>query len=206
MNPRLTCLLLVLLPTAILAKDKDKTSLPDYVLRARTVWVVVSPDSGAQLNHPTANSTAQQAVQSALAAWGRFTLVEGEDADLVIAVRAGAGKLVSPTIETGSTDTRESVQPGNGNVRIFGQQGRGPAMSEPTYDPKHTGPHVGKEIGRGDDTFEVYRGGMAYSLNASPLWRYSAKDALKGPNVSAVEQFRKAVAAAEQHQKQQKKP
>jgi hypothetical protein len=30
-------------------------------------------------------------------------------------------------------------------------------------------------------------------LDAAPVWRYIAKDALNAPNVPAVEQFRKAV-------------
>jgi hypothetical protein len=40
-------------------------------------------------------------------------------------------------------------------------------------------------------------------LNSIAVWRYSGKDGLKGPNVPAVEQFRKAIAASE---KKQKKP
>ncbi len=69
--------------------------------------------------------------------------------------------------------------------------------------PQNTGPRISNEIGRAEDTFEVYRGGIKYPLDSSPVWRYSAKDALRAPNVPAVEQFRKVVAEAE---KQQKKP
>jgi hypothetical protein len=204
MSIRALCfLLLVLLPGLALAKSKN--SLPDWVTQAHTVRVVVSPDAADFLNHPMANSDAQQAVERALADWGRFTLVEGQESDLVITVRAG-GKAVSPTLETGPTDTREEVQPGNGKVRIFGQQGRAPANADPTAEPQHTNPHVGKRISRGDDVFEVFRGGVAYSAHSTAVWRYAAKDALKTPNVPAVEQFRKAIAAAEQHNAPQKKP
>lgn len=197
-------LLLVTLLTGS-AVAKDKNSLPDWVLEAHTVRVVVSPDASDSLNHPMANSDAQQAVQRALADWGRFTLAEGQETDLVISVRAG-GKVVSSTLETGPADTREEVRPGDGNVRIFGQQGRSPAIADPTADPKRTKPHLGKQIGRVDDVFEVFRGGVAYSAKSAPIWQYAAKDALKAPNVAAVEQFRKAVAAAERHRAQHQKP
>jgi hypothetical protein len=54
------------------------------------------------------------------------------------------------------------------------------------------------EVGSSDDTLEVYRGREEQpALDTSPVWRYSAKDALRAPMVSAVEQFRKAVAEAE---------
>ena len=36
-------------------------------------------------------------------------------------------------------------------------------------------------------------GGREYPLDASPLWRYIAKDSLNAPQVDAVEQFRKAI-------------
>lgn len=207
MNSRLPCcLLLAVFSLLAFAKDNNKSTLPEFVLQARTVEIVVSSDHGQTISHPIADSNAQQAVERALTAWGRFTVVKGQESDLVIVVRAGGSKIVSPTVETGSTDSRESVQLGNGNVRIFGRQGETPAVSDPTYEPKHGGTHVGKEIGRGEDSFEVYKGGGAYSRNSSPEWRYIAKDALKEPKVVAVEQFRKAVDATERNQKKSKKP
>jgi hypothetical protein len=51
---------------------------------------------------------------------------------------------------------------------------------------------------------EVYLGNTQYPLDSPPVWRYSAKGCLRTPNVSAVEQFRKAIAESEQLQ--QKKP
>jgi hypothetical protein len=55
---------------------------------------------------------------------------------------------------------------------------------------------MGNEVGQTEDTFSVYRG-VSDPLNSSPVWRYIAKDCLRGPKVAAVEQFRKAVADAE---------
>lgn len=181
-----------------LARDK-KDVLPDFVLKARSVRVIARPDSGVALDNPTANTEAVEQVVRALDAWGRFTLVSlGQDADLVIVIRPGSKSFVSPTLEKGPSDTRVgTVQPGTGRVGIGAQEGRGPAMSDPTFDPKQTGPHLGKNIGRTKDTFAVYHGGAVFSLDSMPVWQYTAKDALKAPIVPAVEKFRKAISEAE---------
>ena len=60
---------------------------------------------------------------------------------------------------------------------------------------------MSNEVGPSEDTFEVYLGRIEYPLEAAPLWRYMAKDALTGPQVRAVEQFRSAIDESEkQHQ------
>ncbi len=202
---RSSCFLLLSFSLLASAKDKtkDKGALPDFVLQAHTVRVVLSPEASDPLEDPMANTRAREVVQLALQSWGRFSVVVEGDSDLVIAVRAGTGRLVAPTIERGPSDTRiGDMQPGRGNIGIGAQQGRVPADSDPGA-PVHTGPHIGKEIGRANDVFEVYRGRGPYALNSIAVWRYSGKDGLKGPNVPAVEQFRKAIAASE---KKQKKP
>jgi hypothetical protein len=33
---------------------------------------------------------------------------------------------------------------------------------------------------------------VQYPLDSAPVWRYMGKDALSGPQVSAIEQFKKA--------------
>jgi hypothetical protein len=48
--------------------------------------------------------------------------------------------------------------------------------------------------------FIVYRGSvdtLLSPLDAPPVWRYSAKDALASPSVPAVEAFRKLIAESE---------
>lgn len=194
--------LLILLAVAA-GKDKNKTNLPDSILQAQTVRVMVSPDTGQPLNHPTANLAARDAVENAIEAWGRFKIVHEGDADLVISVRTSTGQLVSPTIESGPTDTREGAQ--YGKVGVWATQGNGPALSDPMAGPQHTTPHVGKQIGQVQDVFEVYQGGMAYNdkMSSAPIWKYAGKDALKGPDMVAVREFRKAIAVAEN---QKKKP
>jgi hypothetical protein len=46
-------LLTLLVAPAVHAKDKNKASFPQFVLRARTALVVVSSDAGEPLDHPT---------------------------------------------------------------------------------------------------------------------------------------------------------
>jgi len=205
MSGRMPIFLLVLLLLAPLAdaKNKKKQVLPDYVLKAQTVLVVIHPDAGEPLTDPTANRTAQDNVEKAMMKWGRFSLVmDTQTADLVVAVRKGhAG---GPTVSNSPADNRPVIyQPSGRDIRVGGQQGRPPDLSNPGLGrPADRGPHIGNE-GPSEDTFEVYRGGIEYPLDAPPLWRYTAKDALNGPQVSAVEQFRKAINESEK-QRQQK--
>jgi hypothetical protein len=66
----LTLLLLAVL--AANAKDKKKVVLPDYVLKARTVLIVINPEAGTSLQNPNANWIAQQDVEKAIMNWGRL--------------------------------------------------------------------------------------------------------------------------------------
>lgn len=193
--------LLAALAVPASAKDKKKSTLPEYVLRATTVLVVVSPEAGEPIDQPMTNAMARQNVESALMQWGRLRLVmDGGDPDLVIAVRTGNGRTVRPTIRGGPIDQRPgTAQGGDGNIHIGAQQGQPPPLSDPSMNPS-SGPHMGNEIGPTEDTFEVYRGGIDHPLDSSPVWRYIAKDCLQAPAVTAVEEFRKAIAKAEQPQ------
>ena len=203
-----TALLAVPLTAPLLAKDKKKATLPEYVLRAQTVRVIVAPDSGEPIDQPMANSTARDNVEKALSEWGRFRLVmDGQESDLVIAVRTGSGNMVRPTIKGGPIDQRGGVAQGtDSTIRIGGAQGRPPG-SDPTTNPQGQGPHMSNEIGPSDDTFEVYRGGVSDALDSPPVWRYVAKDCLRAPGMRAVDEFRKAIADSEKPQiPQQKQP
>jgi hypothetical protein len=193
-------ILLLLAPLAH-AKNKKKQVLPDYVLKAQTVLVVVHPDLGEPLTNPAANRTAQDNVEKAMMKWGRFNLVmDVQTADLVVVVREGyAG---GPAVNNSPTDNRPVIyQPSGGNTRIAGQQGRPPDLNNPGLHGSTDRGNITNEIGPSEDTFEVYQGGVEYPLDAAPVWRYMAKDALSGPEVPAVEQFRKAIDESEkQHQ------
>ena len=198
--------LLVLLTTQALAKDKNKSILPEYVLRAQTVLVVIDPDAGEPLDQPNANATARGDVEKALMEWGRFKLaLDGHESDLIMVVRTGNGKAVQPTIRGGPIDQRPGIgQSTDSSIRIGGQHGQPPPLTDPSSDPQNQGPHVSNEVGSSEDSFAVYRGGIANPLDSSPVWRYNAKDGLQAPKVAAVEEFRKALAQAEKPQPSKK--
>ena len=198
-------LVVLLLTLPVVAKNKKKPTLPDLILKAQTVYVVIHPDAGEPLTDPTANRTAEDAVEKAIMKWGRFRLEPGsQTADLIIAVRRG--HAAGPMIRNSPADDRPVIiQPnGEGGTRVGGHQGRPPDLSDPGLGgPTDRGPQISNQIGSSEDSFEVYMGGIDYPLDAPPLWRYTAKDALKAPRVDAVEQFRKAINESEQ-QRQQK--
>jgi len=189
----------VLLPTQATAKDKKKPVLPEYVLRAETVLVMIDPDAGEPLDQPAVNAAARDNVEKALLEWGRYRLVlDGQHSDLVIVVRTGSGKMSRPTIKGGGIDQRGGVaQSTDTTVRIGVQHGQNP-NSNPTMDPMGRQPHISNEIGPSEDSFEVYMGTAQDPRDARPVWRYIKKDCLKpSPQVPAVEEFRKTVADAE---------
>ena len=200
----LVLLIALLFSSMSFAKKKNKQELSNLVLNAHTVLVVIHPDAGEPVTNPTANRSARENVENALAKWGRFRLVMSpQTADLVIAVRKGhAG---GPTISNSPADDRPVIlQPNDGNVRIGAQQGRPPGVSDPGLGPQNRGPHIQNEIGSSEDSFEVYLGGVEYPLDAAPVWRYMAKNALDAPTVAAVSQFQKAIDESEKQR--QKKP
>jgi hypothetical protein len=190
--------ILILLLLQVHAKDKKKQTLPEDVLRAQTILVVIHPDAGEALTAPLANRNAQDEVERAITKWGRFDLVmDAYTADLIIAVRKG--NKSGPIIAHSPADNRPVIfQPGIGDARIGQQQGRPPDLSQPLPgDMGNRGPQLGAQVISSDDTFEVYRGRMEYPLDTSPVWRYIAKDSLNAPQVQAVEQFRKAIEESE---------
>jgi len=196
-------LTLFLIATLAIAKKKKQT-LPDYVLNARTVAVVIDPDAGEPIGHPTSNRDAQDAVERALTNWGRLRVeMDFQTADLVIVVRKGNAN--GTTIHNSPTDNRPLiVQPGDGNVRVGGQQGRLPSPNDPRLDgTQGDTPRISTDLGSRDDSFAVYFGNRQYPLDAPPVWRYQAKGALNAPTVAAVEEFKKAITESE---KQSAKP
>lgn len=200
-------MLAVSLSAPLSAKDKKKPVLPEYVLRAQTVRVIVTPDAGEPLDQPMANSTARDNVEKAFSEWGRYRVVmDGQQADLVISVRTGNDRMMRPTIKGGPIDQRGGVAQGTDtSIRIGGGAGRQPG-SGPAASPQDQSPHVSNEVGPSDDMFEVYRGDISDSLDSPPVWRYIAKDCLRAPKMRAVDEFRKAVTDSEKPQIPPQKP
>lgn len=201
MSARMTIvffIVLLVVPQAP-AKNKKKQVLPDYVLKAQTVAVVIRPYAGEPVTNPTANRTAEDNVERALTQWGRFRLViDAQVADLIIAVRKG--NVGGQTINNSPTDNRPVIiQQGDGNVRVGAQQGHPPDLTYPVpSEPGQRMPQVGSEGGPSEDLFEVYKGGVEYPLDAPSIWSYMGKNALDGPQVTAVEQFKNAITESEQ--------
>jgi hypothetical protein len=197
----LLCLLLLFTSLAV-ADKKKKTVLPAYVLNARTVVVLLDPNTGISPASPLANKTAQEDVEKALLKWGRLNpVLDTQTADLVIILRKGSGKVVQPTIGGAPTNDRPIiVQQTDSSIRIGGQQGRQVGSTDPA--PQDTRPHPQAEVGPSEDMFVVYEGHTVAAFDQeAPAWRSLAKDALHSPNVPAVAEFRKLVDEAEKQQK-----
>jgi hypothetical protein len=187
-----TFIALSFLATLSFAKDKNKTTLPAYVLHAQTVAVIVDPDAQFTVDDPHANFMAQKDVEAAFLKWGRFQPVsEGQTADLVVVVRKGNGRMMDDM----SPDSRQN------NGSVFGQNGgmgsqHGAQPNLPGGGPGQQTPGSGTGFGYTQDFFAVFKGGDN-PRTASPLWKYMGQDGLNPAGVPAVTAFRKAVAAAD---------
>jgi hypothetical protein len=191
-----TLTLVALLAGFAFAKDKNKSPLPFYVLHAKTVIVLIDPKAGFSIDDPQANPVAQRDVETALLNWGRYNpILQEKDADLIIVLRKGTGRLASGTIR----DPRQNQRAGSINpiensdassTEVGMQSPRGGASSNEGVSPQ-------AEIGDQNDSFLVYAGGGDRPLDKAPVWRYSARDGLRPHDVPAVEAFRKAVADAD---------
>jgi hypothetical protein len=122
---RLFLALVLLFACLTIAESKKKAALPAAVLKAHTVIVLIDPNAGIPINTPLANTTAQDDVEKAIMKWGRLSLAQTvSTADLVITVRKGNGKNVSPTIGGVPTNDRPVVvQPTDSGIHIGAQQG-----------------------------------------------------------------------------------
>jgi hypothetical protein len=201
-----------LLVKGALAKNKNDKVLPDYILRAHTVAVMIDPSAGLSVDDPRANQVAQKDVETALANWGRFQpLMSPEGADLVIVIRKGHGRLADGTISDPRQNNRAGViNPTDDGVMVGAQHGTQPVLG--TQDgtgrypqgqtpqnqvPQSQIPHPEMEIGGAEDSFAVFDGKAPKPMDSAPGWRYMAQDGLRAHNVPAVDEFKKAVAAGD---------
>jgi hypothetical protein len=160
--------------------------------------VVIDPDAGMPLDAPNGNRKAQQAVEDALMNWGRFRLApDVSTADLVIVIRKGNGKIAQPTIGGLPTNSRPVIlEPSDSGGRAAGSLGTPPMSGDPTAS-RTPAPAPQVEVAPAEDIFAVYRGKRDDALDSPPVWRYIQKDALRSPDVPAVDAFRKLVIEAE---------
>jgi hypothetical protein len=187
-----------LLVTFGFAKDK-KATLPAYVLSARTVTVIIDPNAGISIDDPRANQDAQKDVETALLNWGRFDpVMSSRNADLIIVVRRGNGRLAQETIGDPRQNARiGAVNPSDNGIATAGQRGPQPSLSDDAGIGPAQSPHPQMEVGQTEDSFAVYKGGDDRPLDSAPAFRYVARDGLSPHSVPAVGVFRKAVENAE---------
>jgi len=210
-NSRGSIVVLVLLFSGIASaqanKDKDTGPiLPNFVIKAQTVAVVIMPGVGEPVTNPNANRNAQLDVENALTKWGRLRpVLDAQDADLVMTVRKGT-KGATPTVRGGGVDDAPVVlQPNGSDIRIGVQRGTPPSTTQTQY-PEPKQPQLGTTAGNTEDLLEVYEGRTRYPLDGIMVWRYYGRDGLKAPEVRAVAEFRKAVERAIEQQKQSPQP
>lgn len=186
---------------------KKKSTLPQVVLNAQTVFVMIDPDEAVPVNDPGGNRTAREDVEKALTEWGRLkAAMTMSQADLVIVVRKGNKQAMNPTVAGQPPNDRPVIVQGTDNtIRVGGQQGRSPDAAD-NGGPLSPKAGMGGEIGPTEDLFTVYLGRSEDALKRGPLWRYARKDALKSPDVPAVAEFKKAVDEAVKEQQKQAKP
>jgi hypothetical protein len=199
----LACLVL----TPALAKS-NKPILPSYILEAHTVTVMIDPAAGISLEDPNANQTAQRDVEAALLKWGRFTtVISPVDADLIIVLRKGSGKLADATISDPRQNSRVgSASHTDGGISIGAQHGTPPPNTPGAHNPNEDGKstaHPQAEIGNTDDSFEIFQGKAEYGSSDAPGWRWVHKNGLHSHDVPVVDEFRKAIEAAEKQAAQQ---
>jgi hypothetical protein len=186
------------------AKDKKKALLPEDILRAQTVLVVIDPNAGMDFTDPNANRVAQEDVEKALMKWGRFSLaLDASTADLIITVNKGNGKAVQPSIGGVPMNNRPVIfEPTDSGGRVGGRQGNPGNAGDPSNPQSGPpDPHPQATVGSTLDMFVVYRGNKddpySSALDAPAVWRYTSKDALHSPDVPAVDVFRNVIAESE---------
>lgn len=188
--------LLSLLVTFGFAKDKTKNTLPAYVLEAHTVAVIIDPKAGISIDDPRANQAAQKDVEAAFLKWGRFEPVsETKTADLIVVVRKGNSRLMDETLP--DPQQNNGINPSNRGGSGGPPRGSQPDLpGEPGLGSSQQGPRSSTEIGEGEDSFAVFKGGEN-PLYATPVWTYSARDSLSSQGTPAVAAFKRAVSAAD---------
>jgi hypothetical protein len=194
-------IILLSLSAGMLYAGGKKSTLPTYILNARTVLVLIDPDAQTSMTSPLANKQAQDDVEKAFMRWGRLQpVLDPSNADLVVTVRKGSDHPVQPTVGGVPTNDRPVIVQQTGNQTRVGGQVQTPGT---TQNPA-PGAGPGMEVAPSEDTFAVYQGHVDSPLERSAAWRCVRKGALNSPSVPAVDDFRKAIEEAEKQQK--KKP
>jgi hypothetical protein len=174
---------------------KNRSTLPQEVTHARTVYVMIAPDAGVPVAHPGENNAAREVVEQSLRQWGHYNVqpFSAPEPDLVIMVRKGGSKQVINGTDPNDRPTRIGADDTSINIGV--SHGTPPPL---TGAPFPSGPrNVGTQVAPTDDVFEVYLGGgRPNPIDYAPIWTYRGKNALNLPGVTAAKEFQKAVEAA----------
>jgi hypothetical protein len=157
------------------AKNKTEKGVPEYILRAKTVYVMVDPGAGIDVEDPRANQVAQKDVETALLNWGRFQpVILTQSVDLIIVIRKGHKQVADTTISDPRQNNRPGlIDPRTNGVSVGGQHGNGAGMPDASA---HGPAHPQTEVGTTEDTFYVYNGDSERPLDGPVGWSYVAKD------------------------------
>lgn len=184
------------------AREKNNVPLmPQYILRARTVAILIDPAASVSLRDPNGNQTARKDVETALLKWGRLEpVLDPREADLVIVIRKGM-KPADVAAPDGRQNRRGGmVDPWEDGIAVGVQRGEAPKGQPAARNSPRPDSPVGdpvKQTGTPGDVFQVFDGRSDDAPDGVPGWRYVAKNALHAHDVPAVEEFRKAIDAAE---------
>jgi len=188
MSIRLTTGLLLPLLVVGGIEAKEKHVLPDVVLEARTVMIVIIPDAREKPPNPKSEQALRDDVERALERWGRFLSKSTGKVDLVIVARQG--HVEAPKVTFPANDPKSPLHPNSGSPQLDPNT---PGLAGDRAGAQRTVDELRLE----EDSFEVYQGGVDRPLDATPVWQYKAKLALTGPKVMAVEHLRKAIEESE---------
>lgn len=204
---KLTVLLVLLLPTLVLAQKKAKKPvIPAVFDHARYVYVQAIDGEEFNPNLDTADRLAIADIRDALQSWGRYALtVERDKADLIFVVRKGrlvegrAGVDVSGS-PTGGRNTGSMGGP-NGGIddpqdMIGEQQGAQPGGRFPGQGrPAGVGTTTGVDAGPEADLLQVCQLNPNGKLS-SPLWIHTFPNGLNAPRLILLAQLKDEVEKA----------
>ena len=141
------CFYLLCWPPPPSPKNKNKSALPEDILRAQTVRVVIDPDAGEPMDQPKANAIARENVEKALEGMGPLPescVLDGAESDLIISVRTGNGRIDAAHDKGGPIDNvRESHKTTDSTFAIGGQRGH-PPHEQSEHGPAEPGPPYGQ--------------------------------------------------------------
>ena len=189
-------LVLVLLPTLVIAEKKPKKpSIPAVINEAHLVYVEAVDGEEFNPNLQPADRIAIADLRDALRGWGRYSFTaDREKADLVFVVHKG--RRASQGMRGGMGNDDDPISQPNSQGGPLSQSGpRGTQNSSiqfPGAEQREPGIGMGGENGAEDDILKVYQLNANGKLSG-PLWIHSMPNGLSAPRLLLFKQFKDAV-------------